>query len=259
MICSIGERFELLLAHARASQLRSIGVGERRIDLYAKVEPARSRIVVERERRKHDRHSRRGRGCARKPHTSEVGAQDVERILIEGEARIGADLRRADARERTARLFRKVRERRALEQNLVVIVRSELGASVGGTCQRWAVKRGRNTSDKFALYVPLEEALVVVREQCVAVKRERERREGAAGNSGNQLHLVEQRVSRTGAGNGSAAELLQYAIGERGGARPAARHRNDQPELRAAACRRPGFTALAIRTFIFGEWRIDGA
>ncbi len=86
--------------------------------------PAGAAVVVERHRRQHDR-NRGGRGRrARQANLVQVRAEQVEVVLEEREPRAGRDVGPGRDRDRPG-LVEKIAEGRALEQDLVVVLRGE--------------------------------------------------------------------------------------------------------------------------------------
>src|SRR6185369_11696992 len=98
----------------------------------------------------------------------QVRADEVEGALVEDEARAGGDVggRGEDHRSLPAP---QVAERGAVEEDLVIEIGGELGAPPAFREQRSPVARAERTGDEFALHVALEEALLVVLEQLVAI------------------------------------------------------------------------------------------
>ena len=148
-------------------------------------------VVLDRDRREHHRHGRRGRGGARQRHGIEIRADDVECALVEDETRAGRDVggRRQDHRALAAI---EIAEGGAVEQDLVVQLRRQLGAAPALRREVSPVARTQGARDELALDVALEEALLVIVEQLVAVEAVRQRGEAAARNAGNDVDGVEQ-------------------------------------------------------------------
>ena len=136
--------------------------------------PARAAIVVDRQRREHDRHRRRGRGGAGELERFEIRAHHVEILLREDHPRTGRQLRRPHG-DRRHPLVIQVRERRAMEQDLVVELRRHLGHAPAFGHQRAPVQRVQGAMDQLALHVAREEAILVLIEQLVAIQPVRER------------------------------------------------------------------------------------
>ena len=59
-------------------------------------------VIVESDRREHTGHGRGCGGGAGQADAAQVGAQQVERVLVEGDARAGGDLGRGHVRKRAA-------------------------------------------------------------------------------------------------------------------------------------------------------------
>jgi len=87
-------------------------------------------------------------------------------------------------------------------------------------CPNWPAERPR---DDLALHVALEEALLVLGEQPLAVEAVGERGEAAAGHAGDDVDRVQQAKRVAGRPDHlGAPEELQHAVRERGRARAAA-------------------------------------
>jgi hypothetical protein len=138
------------------------------------------------------------------------------------EARARAHVgRRRDDHRSVAAL--QVGERRAVEQDLVVEVRRQLGATPARGHQRSPVRRGGDAPEQFPLDVALQEAPFVLVEQLVAVQPVGQRGEAAAGNAGDDTHFVESAdLPPPGRVDLDLAQRLEHAVRERGGARAAA-------------------------------------
>ena len=190
-------------------------------------------VVLDGDGREHHRHRRRGRGGTRQRNRIEVRADDVERALVEDEARARRDVRgrRQDHRALAAI---EIAERGAVEQDFVVQLRRQLGPAPALRRQVSPVARTEGAGDELALHVALQEPLLVVIEELVAVQAVGQRREAAARNAGDDIDGIEQAklgaVRRRDLG---APEELQHAIGERRRARPSARKSEDDQILLA--------------------------
>src|ERR1700756_5015918 len=87
-----------------------------------KFESALTTIVLERYRREQDRNRRGGGGCARQANLCEIRADQIEVVLHEGKAIPGYNVRGGCDRNRS-RFVNEIAEGRAVEQDLVVVVR----------------------------------------------------------------------------------------------------------------------------------------
>ncbi len=209
---------------------RVVGVEERLQECW-RDRVAGAAVVVERDRREHDGHRRRRRRGARQVDGVEVRADDVEDALVEDEARAGRDVggRRHDERALAAV---EITERRVVEQDLVVQLGRELGAAPGRSAELAPVGRAERAGDDLALHVALQEALLVIDEQLVAVEAVGQRGEAAARYAGDDVDFVEQaglvafRPDDLG-----VAQELEDAVRKGGGARAAAREREDDQVL----------------------------
>ena len=188
-------------------------------------------VVVERHRRKHDRHGRRRGRCARQADLVQIRAQQIEVVLIERKAETGRDVGAVGDRDRPL-LREQVGVRRALEQDLVVVLRCKLRAPGAAADVLPPVERVEGARDELALDIALQEALLVLGEQSLSVERIGERREAAPRHAGDDVHLVDQPAALAVDGDLGAPELFQHAVGERRGAGAAAGERQD--EQRAA-------------------------
>ena len=148
-------------------------------------------IVLDRDGREHHRHGRRGRGGAGQRHGIEVRADDVERALVEDEARAGRDVggRRQDHRALAAV---EIAEGGAVEQDFVVQLGRQFGTAPALRRQVSPVARTEGAGDELALDVALQEALLVVVEQLVAVEAVGQRGEAAARHAGDDVDWIEQ-------------------------------------------------------------------
>jgi hypothetical protein len=79
-----------------------------------------------------------------------------------------------------------------VEQDLVVQLGSQFRPAVALGRQRSPVIGTRRAGDKLALDVTLEEALLVIVEQLLAIQAVSQGREAAAGNAGDDIDGVEQ-------------------------------------------------------------------
>ena len=116
--------------------------------------------------------------------TSKMAWLNVKRVPVEMSV--------ADTSIEWAGTAVEVAERRAIEQDLVVQLRRELGTTPSSRRQLRPVSRTEGASNDVPLNVALQEALLVVGEQFVAVKSVRQRREAAAGHAGNHVDFIEQ-------------------------------------------------------------------
>ena len=148
-------------------------------------------VIVERDGRQHDRHRRGGRGGARQPEVVEIGAQRVEDVLVEDHAGPGRDIGRRRQDQRTPAAA-EIGIGRAVEEDLVVQVGRELRAPPVRRRQSCPVTRIEGAGDDLALHVALQEALLVFREQLVAVQAIGQRREAAARDPGDDADGIEQ-------------------------------------------------------------------
>ena len=116
-----------------------------------------------------------------------------------------------------------VAEGRAVEQDLVVQLGRQFGAAPAGRPQLAPVGRIERAGDELALHVALQEALLVVGEQLVAVQAVGQRREAAARHAGDDVDCVEQADAFAARPDDlGAPQKLQDAVGERRRARAAA-------------------------------------
>ena len=152
-----------------------------------------------------------------------VRADDVEDALVEDEARAGRDVggRRHDERALAAV---EIAEGRVVEQDLVVQLGRELGAAPGGAAQLAPVGRAERAGDDLALHVALQEALLVVGEQLVAVEAVGKRGEAAARYAGDDVDL-----RRASGPCCPSVRRPRYRAGTRG----------RRTKRRRRACRRP--------------------
>ena len=197
-------------------------------------------VVVDRHRRQHDRHARRRCRRARQPDGAQVRAQDVEHLLREVEPCAGAQVgrRRDDHRPRAAL---QIGERCAIEQDLVIEIRGELGAAPVRRAQRPPVNGIQGPADQLALNIALEKALLVFAEQPVAIQAVGQRGEAATGNPGDDIDRVEQPLSLAVAPDHlGVSQRFEDPVRERGGARSAARERQDDDVLLVARILLPG-------------------
>ena len=223
--------------------------------VFAQVEAAGTGVVVESDRREHAGHGRRRGDGAGQADTAQVGAQQVERVLVKGDARTGGDLGRGHDRERAAAAAQ-VAEGGAIEKNAVVVLGRQVAAREAAAEDLRPRRRVQHDPDQVALYVALEETLFVLLEQPVAVEREGKRREAAAGNAGDEVDVVEQRSRTPGRGHAGAAQLLQDSVRERRRARAAAGHRHHQAEFGVAALGLPVRHPVAVFVVVARERRI---
>jgi hypothetical protein len=222
---------------ARRGSRRILGIGHREHPR-GKLEPARAAVVVDGDRRQHQRHRRRSRGRAREPHRREVGAQHVEHRLREPDPRARRDVRRHHG-DVGAGPAREVREGGAVEQDLVVQIRRHLGASpcIGG--QGRPVERVERAREEGALDVALQETLLVIAEELVAVQAVGERGEAAARHAGDDVDGVDEANGvALGPDRLGPAQHLEHAVGERRRSRAAPREGEDHQRV-ALVARRP--------------------
>ena len=180
-----------------------------------------------RDRREHDRHGRRRRGGAGQRHGIEIRADEVESALVEDETGAGRDVggRRQDQRARAAV---EIAEGRAVEQDFVVQLGRQFGTAPGRRPQLSPVSRIESARDDLALHVALQEALLVVGEQLVAVKAIGQRGETAARHAGDDVDFVEQPdLVALRSDDLGASQEFQHAIRKCGSARAAAREGED--------------------------------
>ena len=179
-------------------------------------------VVLDGDGREHDRHRRRGRSGTRQRHGIEIRADDVERALVEDETRAGRDVggRRQDHRALAAV---EIAEGGAVEQDFVVQLRRQFGPTPALRRQVSPVARTEGAGDDLALHVALQEALLVVVEQLVAVEAVGQRREAAAGNAGDDIDR------RAGEPWRRSVRRSRYAGGTPG----------PRTKTRPHACRRP--------------------
>ena len=164
----------------------------------------------------------------------------------------------ADARISGPLPAREVAEGRAVEQDFVVELRGELGASPAGRHQVAPVEGTQRTRDDLALDVALQEALFVHVEQLVAVQAVRERGEAAAGNAGDDVDGVEQSDAVSLRPDDlRAPQELQHAVGERRGARAAAGEREDDQVFLVGTALQPRLDAVSLADVGLLDRRID--
>src|SRR5207302_8135647 len=107
------------------------------------------------------------------------------------EARAGRDVsgRREDQRSAAAV---EIAEGRTIEKNFVVQFRRQFRAPPTRRFQLAPVSRIKGASDDLALHIALQEALLVVVEQIIAVKAIGQRGETAARHAGDDVDFVEE-------------------------------------------------------------------
>ena len=254
------EGFQLLHPLQRAPRrARPRVVVAHRLRPAGQLPAARPAVVVERDRRQHERHRGRRGGGARQRHRVHVGAEEVEVGLREREPGAGGDVgRRGDDQRPVAAV--EVAERRAAEQVLVVHLGGHLGPAPAFGPQRRPVLRAQEPGQQLALHVALEEPLLVDVEQLVAVQAVRERGEAAARHAGDHVDFVQQahlhalRIDDLG-----APQLLEHAVRERRRAGPASRERQDDEVLLVVVAELPRLEAVAAVAVDFRDGRVDRA
>ncbi len=153
-----------------------------------------------------------------------------------------------------------VAERRAVEQDLVVQLRRQLGTTPSGGRELRPVRRAERPGDDVALNVALQESLLVVDEQLVPVKPVRERREAAAGDPGDDVDFVEQPYAvALRSDDLGPLQKFENAIRERGCPRAAAGKREHNEVLLVLRVNLPRFKAITAAGIRLRDRGIDGA
>ena len=237
---------------------RIVGV-EERLHPGGRRRIAAAAVVVEREGREHDRHRRRGRGRARQRYGTEVRADDVERALVEDEARPGREVRRRH-RDHRPLAADEIGEGRVVEQDFIVELSGELGTTPVRRRQRSPIEGTQRAGDDIALDVALQEALLVLVEQLLTVETVGQRGEAAAGDAGDDVDRVEQaHLPAPGLLDLGAAKEFEDAVRERGGARAAPRERKDDQVGLVLDLRLARLEAVARVRVGLGDRRVDRA
>ena len=212
--------------------------------------PAAAGPVAQRDRREQRRHRRRGRHGAADGIAVEVGAQQVEALLRELEARRDADVGGVEDQEGPLPRAVEVRELRAAEQLAVEVIGVDIAAGVLARRQPHPVARiEEHRALQAARYIARQEAPPEIGEQPVAVQRPVGRSHGAARDGGDEVDLVEQtaRAGAVGRPDTVLGELLQHAVRERRCAHAAAREAHHHPQIVGRATRQHRRGAIAVR------------
>ncbi len=222
----VGFAFLQLAYRARRGSRRIRGLGEQ-LDPGRNGVVAGAAVVVDRDGGEHHGDGGRCGGGTGQPHGIEIRAQDIEYVLGEHDPAAGRDVGGRCHDQRTVAAV-EVAEGRTVEQDLVVIVGGQFGTAPARRHQVSPVARIEGAREKFALDVALEEALLVVVEQLVAVEAVGERGEAAARHAGDDVDGVKQaNLGAVRCNDLGAPQELQNAVGERGGSRAAARKGED--------------------------------
>src|SRR6185312_7066431 len=108
----------------------------------------------------------------------EIRADDVEDALVEDEPRAGRDVGGGREDKRPATPI-EIAKRRVVEQDLVVELGRKLGATPRRSAELAPVDWTERAGDDVTLHVALQEALLVIGKQLVAVEAVGERGEAA--------------------------------------------------------------------------------
>ena len=149
-------------------------------------------------------------------------------------------------------------ERCAVEQDFVVEIGGELGTAPVRRTQRPPVNGIQGPADQLALNIALEKALLVFAEQPVAIQAVGQRRETAAGNPGDDVNRVEEPLSLTiPPDHLGVSQRFEDPVRERGGARSAARERQNDDVLLVARIQFPGLKTVSGGRIRMRDRRID--
>ena len=205
-------------------------------------------VVVKGERAQKDREGRRRGDRASHRDLREVGAEEIELVLRELEARAERHVGGVEQHVgTTTRLLQERGERGAFEYHFVVEVGGEIDPAVVGAEETHPVPGRQRAGDQFTLDVAVEKVLLEPLEPLDTEEGVVRGREASARHRGDHVDVREQRA--LGVGGRPVRNRLQTfeePVGERGRSGPAAGEGEDDEQLLLGALATDFRVAIAV-------------